>query len=335
MRWTILPLAAVLVSVQSFSTVRVSKAPSFPLTQLTRRTDARCDVRQWAASTDMEAKISGRKKRVSLGYRITTLGYFVAATVALKKYGVTPFSSYTVAGPLMAAAISHVQISAVKNDRLDSPTYKRLNLLGAKYGGLGLVIAALAPQTANPFWWAFTMLSVITAINSTKGFAYGVKGWDLPGGKLEGLFREIKKQPISLLLIMDPEVSLLRPRLTTLSYYLATVFSGCLKIAKLWEIFSLVVAGAPTTHIASRISRYGKLTLMTIISLTLKDAADRRRFDGSTFVELNLAMSLAYGSLSWYLQSVEAPKYMVGATAFFGATCIYHGLAGALGKVFK
>ncbi len=68
-----------------------------------------------------------------------------------------------------------------------------------------------------------------------------------------------------------------------------------LKLLKLKEIVEFVLANSTIAGMAPLLARFNRLAFLTLILYTLKDAADRDRLGGTTFIELNYlcAMSMA------------------------------------------
>ncbi len=91
-------------------------------------------------------KIAGRKKRVILGYRLTSVAYLASTIAILAVMGVRGSSVYFGSGHVLAAGLGYILASAAENDRLDSDTYKRLTLCLTDYGLVGLGMVALATE---------------------------------------------------------------------------------------------------------------------------------------------------------------------------------------------
>jgi len=267
----------------------------------------------------MAKKVEGRKRRVLWGYRSVALSYAASSGLALRRYGVTPSSCYTVAGPLLAAGVAHVLSGAAQNNRLGSNTYKRLNIVLAKYAAIGMICAALARKMCS-FW---TALSFVAMVNSIKGFGYGVKGW-----KLEGGMKAIKDDLRSETKSVAKSVLSVPPNLQSTVYLAATCTVLALNINELFEIAKLLSVGSDAVKILPRLSYCARFLLLAGTSFTLKDAADRGRLEGSTFIELNFLSSLVFGTFAAYLRS--AAGIMTGlarVTTFFSAmTFIFGGM---------
>lgn len=93
-------------------------------------------------AANMESKVDSRKKRLLLGYYLMMLSYLGVGASAFIQSGtiiITPLSCYLSAGPLLVAGMAFILSGAARKNRLASSTYRRLNLLLANYGLIGLV----------------------------------------------------------------------------------------------------------------------------------------------------------------------------------------------------
>jgi hypothetical protein len=241
-------------------------------------------------------KIAGRKSRVVTGYRATSLAYLASSVLLLVKYQIERqafawFQAYAVAGPVLASGVAYVLTDAAVKDRLQSDTYKRLNLYSGKYAALTLSMAILAPDTfANPL---FLVPSLLGLINSSKGYAYGALGWDKKTGSYKEDLLQGVKSSIQTLVLTFPK------NLASLVYLGATLTVSGMSISKLVEIVSLIQHGYTNPLvIATRFSRLAKLSLLSAVLFTLKDAADRDRLGGTTFIELNFLSSFVLGIMA-------------------------------------
>lgn len=272
------------------ATSAVSSAARIPLGLLNeRRPWSRLQMSEEPASNNddkQEKKIAGRKSRVITGYRATSLAFLASAILPLVKYGVL---AYAVAGPVLASGVAYVLTDAAVSNRLQSDTYKRLNLFLGQYAALTLSMALLAPDTfANPI---FLVPSLLGLINSSKGYAYGALGWDKSTGSYKEDLLQGAKSSIQTLFTLPKN-------LASLTYLGATLTVFGMKAAKLVEIGSLIQESATPLVIATRFSRLAKLSLLTAVLFTLKDAADRDRLGGTTFIELNFLSSFVLGTMA-------------------------------------
>merc|ERR1719491_1735666 len=86
-------------------------------------------------------------------------------------------------------------------------------------------------------------------------------------------------------------------------YLLGTGTVGTLKIAKGVEVIKLLIqsGGSLSFLVGTRLHRCTKLGLLAVCMYTLKDAADRDRLGGTTFIQLNFLCSLVWASMAWYI----------------------------------
>lgn len=248
------------------------------------------------AKAKMAKKVSGRKKRVLGGYKIVSALYGVSGLASLFLIDAPRLLLIQAAsGPLLAAGFAHILSDAASNDRLKSETYKRLNLVLGQYGLIGLIAAFFVKQLRQqPLLWIIP--SLIAMVNSIKGYGYGLKGWELEKTSAVDDLVQGTKTSIKCLLSVPKNIS-------SAGYLAATLTMGTLTTLKLLEILQLVVqTGISDSYnsavIGTRVLRYSKLTLLTAATFTLKDAADRGRLQGTTFVELNYMVALALGSFA-------------------------------------
>lgn len=226
----------------------------------------------------MQTKVAGRKKRVAIGNRIVSAGYLAWTLTSLVAFLKTSNNDIVTAlvsidpGPLLAAGFAYILIGACQNDRLSSDTYKRLNLMLATFGFVGLLVG----QNRGELW---IITSVIAMVNSIKGYGYGIKGWKLTESvspivdMMEGCKANVK--------------CLLRvPNERSVGYLLATLFVGSVPLCMLKSGIKLSVVS------------YTTLAMLAATTLTLKDAADRGRLEGTTFIELNAMTATVLAQLS-------------------------------------
>lgn len=99
----------------------------------------------------MAKKVEGRKKRVTIGNRIISIGFFASFLSSL--YAILKTTNNNIIQtlsiidpfPLVASTFSYILVGASQNDRLSSDTYKRLNLNLILYGMLCF------SQSSSPF----------------------------------------------------------------------------------------------------------------------------------------------------------------------------------------
>lgn len=237
-------------------------------------------------------KIEGRRKRVMVGYRVVSMGYAIFSCLVLRG-GLNTLTAYALSGPVMAAGISYTLVGAVRNDRLSSDTYKRLNLALILYGFCGCLSAYFMPRFRMAAWM---VPSFVAIVNSVKGYCYGVKGWKLESSSVVGDIVHGTRDSFRILLEKPKNA-------TSAGYLIVTLFSVVLALLKLGNVADLALKKAVPFSIGARLLRFSKLAMLTTVSLTLKDAADRDRLEGSTFIQLNILTSAMFGAMAVYVQN--------------------------------
>lgn len=261
-------------------------------------------------------KIEGRKRRVIMGYKAVMISYLaVGISSAIKAGGLSTNVLCLIAGLIaMPAGISYILISAASHDRLGSDTYKRMNLALLENSLVGLSVVALAGGNK-----LLTLSYVLSAINTIKGFTYGVLGWEKKSdATLLGDLANGTKDTVKGFLSIPGK---LRP----FGYWALTCMLALSKLAKLKEIVQLVQANSvAAAGIAPLLARFNRLALLTLMSYTLKDAADRDRLGGTTFIQLNYLCALSMGVNAFFSGGMTTP---IGAlSAVFALFCAFNGI---------
>lgn len=279
----------------------------------------------------MNKKIQGRKKRVNAGYAISCLLFSIQA-LALMIKDKTPNGVYYASGPLMVSTITYILKGAANNNRLTSDTYKRLNLYMIQFGFISIV--ALLKLSTNhklkfiPYF--------ITMVNCIKGYGYGVKDWSL---KKEGSLSFIQdftngcKNSIKTLFTLPKNIP-------SIGYFFMTITAGIWKLMKLIEIYYNYIGGSDNNILLKGLFQYNYYAILTAISFTLKDAADRNRLDGTTFIELNFIISFVWITMAGYflsnLMAGSLPYYVGPAgVTLSGIFCMYNALISIRNKKQK
>jgi len=250
----------------------------------------------------MANKVKGRKKRVLMGYRLSSILY-VCTTLRLLLSKVSRattlpfFIIYVATGPLLASGLTYILAGAAENDRLKSDTYKRLNLLTACFGCLGLVTYRKLFNSSK----LFLITYLISMINSIKGYGYGVRGWTLREGNSSAYVEDILQGTKNSFQTFFGSIT----NVKSAGYLLGTTLVKALALSKLIEIVNLTIQGGgavlSSPLVLSRVYRLSKLALVSGIMFTLKDAADRDRLNGTTFIQLNFLASFFWLSMAGYI----------------------------------
>jgi CDGSH-type Zn-finger protein len=258
-----------------------------------------------------DKKLAGRKKRVIMGYKAIVASYVALAAFIFSKGGFSKFPLFFAAGNVsMPAAVAYVMVGAAENDRLKSDTYKRLNLALLEYGVLGFATVALAAEKkGNPLAY---LPFLLTMINSSKGYAYGVLGWDKKSSDTSLIqdFSDGIKSTIKGLFALPKSIK-------GSGYLAATLLVGGLKLSKLVEMYKFLLQSSGLAGITPILSRFNRLAFLTTVLYTLKDAADRDRLSGSTFIKLNYLAAMVMAANSMFL---GGPATKVGGVAIAFAT---------------
>lgn len=226
-------------------------------------------------------KIVGRKKRVVVGYKITSISYLLLGLVIIGKSRVPYYGM----GPILVSGLGHILSDAALNNRLASDTYKRLNL--------SLIGGTLFSCTGNFLMQGFPLerfLAFVTIVNSIKGYGYGLKGWELNNACAKEDLLKGTKQSIQIISKTS--------NFTSAAYLAMTLTVGALIVSKFKELIFLLVGNKNAFVIGTRMYRFSKLLLIGAISFTLKDAADRDRLQGTTFINLNYLNSLSFATMT-------------------------------------
>jgi len=273
----------------------------------------------------MAKKVVGRKKRVVVGYTLASVLYLLTAVRAILTQN-NQLSVGTIAyascGSVLASGLAFIQKGAAENDRLRSDTYKRLNIFMAWHGFLVSIITLKALFGPDPL---ALMTNVIAMVNSIKGYGYGARGWTLREGVpfVEDL-TQVVKNTVQGMIGSFPQ------NMKSIGYFLGTATVGTLKISKGMEVGKLLIqsGGSISFLVGTRLFRCTKLGLLAVCMYNLKDAADRDRLNGTTFIQLNFLCSLVWASMAYYIYE-RYPLALLGTRATLRPT-ITAALAGFL-----
>mmetsp|Transcript_26327 Transcript_26327/g.40784 ORF Transcript_26327/g.40784 Transcript_26327/m.40784 type:complete len:389 (-) Transcript_26327:459-1625(-) len=251
----------------------------------------------------MTKKIAGRKMRVQYGYKVIAVGYSINVLFSISWI----IAFHVAASMSLPAGIAYILNGAAKNDRLSSDTYKRLNLALGFYGFFGFFARNAFKQRIISTLWGVT--SLVTTINCVKGYGYGLKGWALSD----------KVNPISEFADGTKSyfATLVKPikDWKAFGYLVATLLFGYMKLVALSDVITGFFSGGSGLQFAGRnIIQYIRLMLLSTLTFTLKDAADRDRLTGTTFIETNIFVALASTSLA-VLSFTRTPNLLFGRIA--------------------
>ena len=112
-------------------------------------------------------------------------------------------------------------------------------------------------------------------------------------------------------------------------YMIATFMVASLKLLKLKEIIEFIQVNSFAEGLAMPLSRFNRLALLALSIYTLKDAADRDRLGGTTFIQMNYLCSIsALVNFYFYTSGITTP---LGAlSAFFSAFFAFNGITSSM-----
>merc|ERR1711862_741237 len=227
----------------------------------------------------------------------------------LIKYKFSYMANFIAAGIILPAALAYILKGAAENDRLSSDTYKRLNLALGMYSLIGLIAKDII-TTFHPLWVTTCFVGMV---NSIKGYGYGLKGWELKKNVsiISEFINNGAKSTFSTMVKIPPK------NVKSAGYQVSTVAFSFWKLSLLRNIVNVLLNSSlegkqKLFQFASLAFRYKKVMLLTAISYPLKDAADRDRLDGTTFVQLNALISVVSAVLgAYYLHNQSSVNWGV------------------------
>ena len=272
-----------------------------------------------------------RKNRLVSGYKATTMAYVAYFFQVVRVHGgfTQPYALYLAIGPLLAAGLSYILTQSTNNDTLGLFTSKRYNLALLGYAGISLALVGLAQQLRKPL---FIIPPLLATISCMKGYASGVRGWDLqkPAVAIVCDLKKSTAQTLSSLLKVPKTMQ-------ASAYTAATLLLAAMKLAKVKEIIEMIASSSSQSNLLVPLARLARLSLFTAVVYSLKDAADRKMLEGESFIQLNLLSAASFGALASFLLKKATPKstqlpIVGGAAAFFSVFCACNGAASILKK---
>jgi hypothetical protein len=252
------------------------------------------------------------------------IAYLVAAVRYVTISGAQSFPVQVASGYVLAAGLAYILASAVKGDRLSSDTYKRLNLALFGYGLLGsLGWGVVQLGDTSKYSLPLLLAPCLATVNAIKGYTYGVLGINKAGNA--SMIGDVKQGITNTM----KGYFTVPKNLKAAGYFAATWMLTMMILAKLAEIVRLIANGSNSLIVYSRVSRFARYTMMAAVLYTLKDAADRGRLEGTTFIELNVLSSLVLAAMASYLGIVTP---LGGAAAAFSVFSALNGVASVVKK---
>lgn len=207
---------------------------------------------------------------------------------------------------LLSAGTCSVLSSSVNSNRLfTSDTYKRLTLGSFLFGLMGLFslpgeagcIMASSPSAATIGGMALVasqLAKFLTAFVSFVGWEYSAGGFGSSRQqRIKNIFGEVVKGFKNLWKTLP--VTKERPATFYRTFFIfITLGNIVFNIPEL--VFNLkqggVVGGLFSLPVSLTLSSIARLGLMSVVLNVLKDAAERKRLEGSTFIKLNMMVGL-------------------------------------------
>ena len=196
----------------------------------------------------------------------------------------------------LAGGSCHITANAAKTKRLfTSDTYKRLTFGTFLFGIFGLWSfpgeAGINSSSNMAVMGSLALLThiskFVTALVSFVGWRYssggsGNQGWNITGEFAKGCKNLWKTLPVT-----DH-----RPASFYRSFFLFVTIFG--PLCNILELSFNLRQGASLFSLPSslNVSSLARLGLLSVILFILKDASDRNRLDGSTFIQLNIYVGL-------------------------------------------
>ena len=225
------------------------------------------------------------------------------------RYQINLLSTYT-AGSLgylfLSSGVCNILSTAVNNGRLyTSDTYKRLNVGVLLFGLLGLFSlpgeAGCITSNMNMFGVSLIMIQFTKLITGCVSFI----GWEysVPGGfgkmwneRVKNIMKEVYKGCYDV--YKNYPVTEERPATFYRTFWVILTLGNLIfNIPEL--VFNLQQGGAGSLFslpVSLSISSIARLGLLSFILYVLKDAAERKRLEGTTFIKLNLMVGMwAFG----------------------------------------
>lgn len=258
-----------------------------------------------------------------------------------------PFNFWSLLGPmssplLTAGVLSILATASTIPGRLSSATYKRLSLQLAWANSLGSVLTLpvvilMACRSSTKPDILISLLGLVSTLNLVPAYRAWYRGVVGSTGDGEG-------SPSSWLKDLrsgyaDTTKSLWRcNNVKTFGYLAATMMIEWLRIQKFLEIVTIVMKSESNVGFmfVTRMIRYSRLVLLLGVVYTLKDAANRDRLEGTTFIQLNFLSSLVFGAMAVQkgIPTLASPPITLAA-AFFAVFTAGNGILSQMKKKNK
>lgn len=190
----------------------------------------------------------------------------------------------TVSGFFMAAGLSHILSRATENDRLASETYKRLNVGLMGYNALSLLTlpgeVGLFLGTAKAY-----IYMLFAFVVQSYGAHMSYEGWRRGLGEATAPVKELRKGIVSTLKTLWPTKEGGTMYRNFLMVFIAECFHTLYKVVIGLRTSGLLEASLLTGAFARRV-------LIATMLYSLKDAGERGRLQGTTFIKMDYLIAL-------------------------------------------
>jgi hypothetical protein len=216
------------------------------------------------------------------GYKSSMKLYLISSMFLLMMTG-SYFKLANAAGLLVAAGLAHILSDATEQDRLGSDTYKRINL-----GLMGFTLISLLNMSGD--FELFRLLPRGYTYFGMAAFSHAFGGCTAYAGWRRGLVddadiqQELKGGIQSTFRSIWPTKGRGTIYRNALLAILVGIVVTTFKLAR-----SLRVPGLRTSLYASGLAR---LVLVATIVYSLKDAGERGRLTGTTFIQMNYLVGM-------------------------------------------
>jgi hypothetical protein len=242
-------------------------------------------IEREATSLEVAEDENSKKAKMTQAYNVCTytLGGTSAIILFMTDKTNNRLLAKKVAGAVgfgLASAVSYILAGANDHDRLGSDTYKRLNIGLLGFATLGLF--ALPGEAAFlPNFGSFTVL--VTAIALVKALVgiVAFDGWKRGVGLETSLIREMfegtKSTLAGLWFTKKRGAAYRNPLVLVIDGLISSFFEGCFFLTN----------NMPKLETSLWWSAVSRLFLITTMMYSLKDAAERDRLAGTTFIQMN------------------------------------------------
>ena len=283
-------------------------------------------VAKITSSTSLQMAAADEKvtDRIVFGHRLCSFLFFIVAAGIIYNSIGGPVGwglpLYAASGPYLAAGVSSILSDAASAGRLSSATYKRLALFQTEFNlcGVSTILLALGGTAfREQLFYGLSLASFLSLSPTLAGYKKGEPDFFGEAGNLIKGFFSFKN-------------------FNSFIYLCGTWFVASLKVLKLVDMINLIMEGNPAKTIVTRAVRFGRLALLTGVMYTLKDAANRDRLQGTTFIDLNVLASIVFGTMAYYVKTIRgAMTPLVWTSAGFSAFTVLNGLVSAVNKSKK